>query len=354
MKVTYVQSYPIYHDNLSDDAWLALENRDKWMPALTTEGGVAVELWAVGATRQDVTYTMDGATITIRLFKSSARGKQTKFHYSDELIEFATQHNADHYVIKGVDGGVGVRLITNFLKPRKIPFSFIVGGKCQSVYNKDATLIFYESDRQLDYMTSKRWGFLPGISSEKLYKLPKSVDVQLFNVPDPMDKKYDLITIGRLIPYYKNYSSLISLASEYRIAVIGGGPLLDEFRVKYPNIDWLGHIPYDEVPGYLRRAKVLFYPSVKDFFPRAISEAVSCGLPVAAFDTSISADVVRPEFGILMNQRTYRDQLRTMLDRAEDLDQMGLAAKKYAAMHWHKYSTAPAIKVLMSTIGKHT
>lgn len=350
MKIIFVQSYPVYHDNLSDEAWLRLENRDKWMPVLTAKAGAEVELWAVGATRQDITYEMEGSSITIRLFKSTSKGKRTKFHYSDDLVAQAMEFPADHYIIKGVDGGVGVRLIKNYLRPWKKGFSFIIGGKCESVYHKDAKIVFYESDRQFEHLTSKKWGFFPGVAPEKLIKLPKSVDTKLFGVPDPDEKTYDLITIGRLIPYYKNYSSLICLADEYKIAVIGGGPLLDEFRVKHPKIDWLGHIPYNEVPGYLKRAKMLFYPSIRDFFPRAISEAVSTGLPIAAFNISISKDVVRPEFGILLSRMNYREELRNLLAQTERLQKMGLAAREYASKNWHKHSTEPAIQELLNRI----
>lgn len=138
---------------------MRLENRDKWMPILTAKAGVEVELWAVGATRQDVTYEMEGSSITIRLFKSTSKGKRTKFHYSDDLVAQAMEYPADHYIIKGVDGGVGVRLIKNYLRPWKKGFSFIIGGKCESVYHKNAKIIFYESDRQFEHLTSKKWGF---------------------------------------------------------------------------------------------------------------------------------------------------------------------------------------------------
>jgi glycosyltransferase involved in cell wall biosynthesis len=350
MKIIFVQSYPVYHDNLSDEAWLRLENRDKWMPALMAKAGVEVELWAVGATRRDLIYEMEGSAITIRLFKSTSKGKRTKFHFSDDLVTQAMEHPADHYIIKGVDGGIGVRLIRKYLRPTRTTFSFIIGGKCESRYHKDATVIFYESDRQFEHLTSRKWGIFPGVLPDKLVRLPKSVDTNLFVVPDPEVKTYDLITIGRLIPYYKNYSSLISLADEYKIAVIGGGPLLDEFRVNYPKIDWLGHIPNNEVPAYLKRAKMLFYPSIRDFFPRAISEAVSTGLPVAAFNISISKDVVRPEFGILFGRMNYREELRNLLTQTERLQKMGKAAREYATKNWHKHSTEPAIQELLNRI----
>lgn len=47
MKVIFLQTYPVYHDGLSTEQWLKLENRDKWMPALASTLGFESELWAV-------------------------------------------------------------------------------------------------------------------------------------------------------------------------------------------------------------------------------------------------------------------------------------------------------------------
>jgi glycosyltransferase involved in cell wall biosynthesis len=95
---------------------------------------------------------------------------------------------------------------------------------------------------------------------------------------------------------------------------------------------------------------MLFYPSIRDFFPRAISEAVSSGLPVAAFNISISNDVVRPEFGILLSRMNYREELRNLVAQTERLQRMGLAAREYASKNWHKHSTEPAIQELLNRI----
>lgn len=350
MRIIYVQSYPIYHDNVTDETWMMIENRDKWMPGITAEKGVEVEIWAVGERSHVMEYQFNDRSIPVRFFERSSSKKRTKFHFSKALIDYAKQHPADHYVIKGVDGGVGVSLINEVIIPTKISFSFVIGGEFQSKYHLRATLIFYESNRQYDRLTQKRWGFLKGIPPQKLFKLPKSVDLEKFRPIQNAHKEYDIITVGRLIPYYKNYQAIFNLADRFKVAVVGGGELLEQFRHEYPNITWLGHINHNEVPTYLSKGRVFFYSSKRDFFPRAIAEAVSCGLPIAAFGDSISDDVVQPNFGVILKEQTYVDQMIDLLSDDNRLIEMGLNARNFALKNWHIKSTKSAVDTLLSSI----
>ena len=351
MRIVYIQSYPIYHDNVTDEAWMKIENRDKWMPGITAEKGAEVEIWVVGERANIRNYSFGNNSIPVRFFERSSSGKRTKFHFSRDLIEFARNNPVDHFVIKGLDGGVGVELLKRYIIPAKIPFSFVIGGEFRSKFNKLATHIFYESDRQFQQLIKKRWWILPGIPTNKLYKLPKSVNTDEFKPYPDIPKEFDVITMGRLIPYYKNYQAIIKLSSTFKVAVIGGGELLDEFRLEYPNIHWLGHINHADVPTYLSKGKVFFYSSTRDFFPRAIAEAVSCGLPVAAFGDSISDDVVQPNFGILLNKRNYEDQMTVLLSDDNQLTEMGKNARNYALKNWHLKSTESAVDTLLSNVG---
>ena len=351
MRIVYIQSYPIYHDNVTDEAWMKIENRDKWMPGITAEKGAEVEIWVVGERTNVQQYQFGDVTIPIRFFERSSSGKKTKFHFSLDLIEYAQLHPPDHFVIKGVDGGVGVELLKQYVIPSKIPFSFVIGGKFHSKFNKLATFIFYESDRQFQQLTQKRWLILPGIPAHKLFKLPKSVDTDVFKPALNAQKEFDIITMGRLIPYYKNYQAIFKLSSKFKVAVIGGGELLEEFRREYPKIQWLGHINHTEVPKYLSKGRVFFYSSTRDFFPRAIAEAVSCGLPIAAFDDSISNDVVQPNFGVLLNKRNYTDQMTDFLSDDERLTEMGKVARNFAVKNWHLKSSELAVDTLLRNAG---
>jgi glycosyltransferase involved in cell wall biosynthesis len=47
-------------------------------------------------------------------------------------------------------------------------------------------------------------------------------------------------------------------------------------------IEFLGHVPYDQMPGHLQGADALVLPSRSESMPYAVLEAMSCGLPIVA------------------------------------------------------------------------
>ncbi len=353
MKIVYVQTYPIYHDHLSEDQWLQVENRDKWMPAITAEHGVETEIWAVGRSRRTVEYQWKDSTISIHIFPTSGKGAKTKFHFSDELIEYAKGLRNVHYILKGVDGGVGLRLLEKVILPSRTSFSFIIGGKCVTKYHKHAKMIFIESDFQKRLLTKPKWFFQNSVSEEKLIPLAKSVDLDIFKPTHHFkEPTFDIITLGRLIPYYKNYEAIFELSRKYTIAVIGGGPMLDEYRRKYPGIEWLGQLRHDQIPEVIQQARLFLYTSKRDYYPRAIAEAIACGMPIAAFSESISEDVVRPEFGILLDDRTYSTEIASLLGNPARLGNMSHNARLYAEANLSKTSSTPAVKEIIRRLSK--
>lgn len=347
MKIIYVQTYPVYHDHLTDEQWLNIENRDKWMPAITAKHGVETEIWAVGRSRMDVEYRWMESKIPIRVFPTSCNDTRTKFHYSDALIDYARSLTDVHFVLKGVDGGVGLRLLDKVILPSKAGFSFIIGGKSFSKYHPFASMIFYESDLQKRQLIHPKWFFRKSVPNEKLFPLAKSVDLDTFKPLEEKNQKYDIVTLGRLIPYYKNYDAVFELAKKYKIAVIGGGPLLEQYRMKYTEIEWLGQISHEMVPSVLQQARLFLYTSKRDYYPRAIAEAISCGMPVAAFRNSISEDVVRPEFGVLMDDRSYMSDIGRLFGDTSKLDDMGRNARQFAESNLGKSSSTAAVKELI-------
>ena len=352
MKIIYVQSYPVYHDLLSVDEWIALENRDKWMPAITAELGHEVEIWATSTHHQMALYTWkEGVEITIRLFKADHSPSKSKYHFSSDMLAYARQHPADYYVIKGLDGGTGVRLVELVLKPQRRLFAYVVGGKCTSPHLHLAHAVFYESDVQVKLLTAPYWT-ATGRKKTKahLIKLPKSVDTDHFKPLPEVDKSHDLISAGRLIPYYKNFDDLFTLAPEFTVAFIGGGPLLTQNQTKWPSVHWWGPVSNAQVVNHLNTAKAFFYPSKRDYFPRALVEASAVGLPVLCFDHSIGPDVVPDSIGLRLNGSTFRESIRALFREPSRLTEMGVKSREHALAHYGKESTKEAIRALLELL----
>jgi len=352
MKIIYLQSYPIYHDLISADGWIALENRDKWMAAITAELGHEVEIWGVSDHDHIVMYPWkEGVSVTIRLFRADHMPAKSKHHWSSGMLAYARQHPADYYVIKGVDGGAGVHLIDTHIKLDGRPFAFVIGGKCTSPYMHMAHTIFYESEVQISEIEAPYWT-LSGRKHSKahLIKLPKSVDTECFKPMPEVEKANDLISAGRLISYYKNYDDMFSLSQELRVGFIGGGPLLDENRSKWPGVNWYGSVPNTEVASYLNTSRAFFYPSKRDYFPRAIVEAAACGLPVLCFDDHVGADVVPDHVGLRLAKSNFREAILSLIKDPQRLQQMGTNARAHALENFGRESSRGAVETLLSLL----
>lgn len=352
LKIIFIQSYPTYHDFIHTSDWLRLENRDKWMPAITAEMGHEVEIWAVSNYDLIDSYDWQGdTTLTIRLFKADHTPKMSKHHYSSAMVRYALNHPADYYVIKGLDGGAGIHIIDEYLKKYDKPFAFIIGGKCRSQYLHLAHTVFYESEKQIPEITAPYWTLTGRKRCEaQLIKLPKSVDLTHFSPMSNIGKRHDLVSVGRLIPYYKQYDDLFDLSHILSVGFVGSGPLLQQNNKIWPLVHWYGAIQNAQVPLVLNTANAFFYPSRRDYFPRVIAEAAACGLPIFCFEDSISHDVVPAHIGFRLSSRNYQDGVLTLIKDIDKLAEMGMEARKYALSHFGKYSTKSALEQLISSL----
>ncbi len=60
---------------------------------------------------------------------------------------------------------------------------------------------------------------------------------------------------------------------------------------------WLGVVPREEIPALMRSAHLLFSADLHPACPNAVIEALSCGLPVVAFDTGAALELVGESAG---------------------------------------------------------
>ena len=139
-----------------------------------------------------------------------------------------------------------------------------------------------------------------GIKKLKIWG--RGVDTDLFK-PDPNWKRKGdgirAIYVGR-ISYEKNLEAFLSIQNPKIIKfIIGDGPQLDEYKMKYPDAYWLGRKTHEEIARLLQVQDVFAWPSLTDTFGLVVLEAMACGLPVAAFDNEVNRYIIDNKSGIL-------------------------------------------------------
>lgn len=350
MKIILIESYPLYNVDRTTQDWFQHINREKWIPSILKKLGHEVEYWIAGKENVELKQQIDDLpSYTTRIFKADAVSKRKKKHISKALNSYLKNNLPDHVIIKGVDGGIGLSAVKHILRPLKVPFSIIIGGEPYRRYLGDAKNVFYETEDQKNLLMDPGIKFFrKRIHPSQLFKLPKSIDTDIFK---PLDakKEFDIISVGRLIPRYKNYNELGLLSDKFRVGLIGDGSMLEELKVKYPKISFLGRVPNHDIPKYLAKSDVFFFTGKKDYNPRVITESLACGIPVVAFSHVIKSDVLPQKCGYRINEEDITKKFKDILSDRPTLQKKGIYARSLAVKERGKLSTLPVFKQVFGT-----
>lgn len=122
-------------------------------------------------------------------------------------------------------------------------------------------------------------------SSTRLHVIPNFVETDRFR-PLNLLKEYDLIFVGRIEPE-KNLTALLEALRELpgvRLTVIGMGSLTSELQARFTDLHerviWRGAVANRDLPQVLNQARIFILPSHYEGHPKALLEAMACGLPV--------------------------------------------------------------------------
>lgn len=122
----------------------------------------------------------------------------------------------------------------------------------------------------------------------------RGVDVALFK---PRTK--DFLDFPRPIAMYvgrvaveKNIDDFLQLDLPGTKVIVGDGPARAELEAAYPRVKFVGYKFGEELASYVAAADVFIFPSRTDTFGLVLLEAMSCGVPVAAFPVPGPIDVV--------------------------------------------------------------
>ena len=114
-------------------------------------------------------------------------------------------------------------------------------------------------------------------------------------IPSPTHKQKILLNVGR-VSKEKNLEEFYKLKIKgYKKVQVGDGPLLDYYKQKYPDVEFVGTKKGPELVKFYQDASVFVFPSKTDTFGIVNIEAISCGTPVAAHNVTGPKDIITQE-----------------------------------------------------------
>lgn len=148
----------------------------------------------------------------------------------------------------------------------------------------------------------------------------RGVDASLFK---PRDKDFlnlerpIFVHMGR-IAVEKNIEAFLSLDLPGSKLVVGDGPHLTKLKQVFPEVHYTGYKFGEELAAYIAASDVFVFPSLTDTFGIVLLEAMSCGIPVAAFPVTGPIDVVDNGVSGILSEDLREACLQAMDLKAED------------------------------------
>ena len=173
-----------------------------------------------------------------------------------------------------------------------------------------------------------------GVNSARITVIPNSVDTDLFLPFANATKKFDFVTVSRLVPW-KGISEVIQVSSKSNssLLVVGSGPQEAELRELSrnlgANVQFAGEVPQAKLPEYLAQAKFFVLNSSYEGSPHSLIEAMSCAMPVVARENTGTSELISSgKNGLLVGKsRSLNDAFALLLGNEINAEDLGREAR---------------------------
>jgi len=177
------------------------------------------------------------------------------------------------------------------------------------------------------------------ITPEKIKIIPNTVNIDVFKPKSEIEKIEGRICFVGRFTSQKNLHLLIEAISGVKntsIILIGDGPLKSELEEKAINlnvkVDFIGNVPNYKLPEMLNACQLFVLTSVWEGMPKALLEAMACGLPVIGTDAPGIRDVIKNgETGLLCKHdaNEISNAIRLILNDKSLAQNLGVNARQY-------------------------
>jgi glycosyltransferase involved in cell wall biosynthesis len=238
---------------------------------------------------------------------------------------------ADVVLYKGL--GYAVNADVQAARPPGARYGLIVGGGVTDPLVPGAAVVFGEYREQL------RHCFPDMLAAGRAAVLPKYLDFALAGDGVPSRKPdFDIVNVGTFAEPRKNQAALLAFATHHRIALVGAGPLMAEVKRAAheagvaERVTFFGRLPHARVFEVLRRSRLMVHTSTDDGLPRAMMEAMACGVPVVALRSTVMGGVPR-NAGLLVQPEALPHAVEMILADDWLRRDMGRAARRHVEQH---------------------
>lgn len=199
----------------------------------------------------------------------------------------------------------------------------------------DAVIVTTERDRQWSMESH-------GLHPEKIHVIPNYVLTDVFKPAPDVQKTHDLVCIAKASPQ-KNLNALLE-AMQYlkrdigdlSCMLIGSAAADGQLRRRAEQYDlditFLARVPHLDLPDYLNRCRVFVLPSLYEGHPKALLEAMSCGLPCIGTDVvGIREDLSHRQNGYLCKTDpvSLAGAIKQVLEDADLQQELGRNARQH-------------------------
>ncbi len=226
----------------------------------------------------------EGVMGAVSLYLKNAYSVPANFYVHTDWLLFARK-------VLGVDGH-------NLNRVRRMLRAFYAGFDQLYVLNSDHQKWMSGKDMDFQNATIKRtahWcndSFYPRKSTKKkLFGCKESEKVILFT--GRLSNEKGVMDIVSIFPEIEKEIPNVKLV------FAGTGPAEEELKKQLPNAIFLGWVDAKKLPEIYSSADLLILPSKFDTFSCVVLEALSCGLPVVAYNAKGPKDIIKENCGYL-------------------------------------------------------
>jgi len=273
--------------------------------------------------------------------------------------------DADIYMMKCASPGVP--LVSIFCKLHRRIFIYRLASMLESdgTYVKQHPILgklFNWSLRHADAI------FAQNVTDEK--NLGKTTGIHSRTIPNghrlgqiPQQPRDIIMWAGYDRPV-KNPDGFLELAKavpEERFVLICQAPEKDSHYAdliaragKIPNLQFIPHVPFDQIENFFSRAKVLVNTSHSEGFPNAFIQACKCGTPILSFKVNPDGFLDTHVCGLCCNgdPALLISNLRFMLD-GERYVELGSNARRYSEKYHDITKIAAEYKSIFARLAQN-